>query len=489
MANTITCPSCKTEIEITEVMSAQLAEKVRADVEAEMAPKRQALDAQAKNLKEQQTKVEQAQKTVDDQVRQRVEAMQEKLLEKAKKQAADDMAVELKDRDEQLSETKAKLEVAQQRELDWRKKERELIDLEQQLKTQQEQMEEDNRKVLNAQRKQIEEKARQKAKEELAADVAERDQQVTELQKKLQESQDNELTLRKKERELQQKTQELELTVEKRLGEETEKIRTEALKQADEDHRLKDAEKDKKISDLIKQLEDAKRRAEQGSQQAQGEIMELALEDLLGRVFPTDSIEEVPKGIHGGDVVQRVQNAMGLDCGTILWESKRTKNWSNSWLAKLRQDQRDAKASIAILVSSVLPKEVNHFSQLDGVWVCSWACAASLAAALRSGLLETSKAKQALDGQHGKMERVYDYLAGPEFRNRVTGIVESFVTMKQDLEVEKRAIQKQWAKRDKQIEQALFGTAGMYGDFQGIIGGTLPEIEGIDMLQLEAGKS
>jgi len=486
MSNTITCPSCKTEIEITEVMSAQLADKIRGDIESEMAPRRQALEAQAKELDKQQAEIEQAQKAVDDQVRQRVEAMQGTLLEKAKKLAADDMAVEIKDRDEQLTEVKAKLEAAKQSELDWRKKERQLSDREQQLKVQQEQMEENNRKELNAQRQQIEEKARKKAKEELAADVAERDQQVTELQEKLKETQENELSLRKKERELQQRVEELDLTVERKMGEERDKIRNETRKQADEEFRLKDAEKAKTIADLSKQIDEMKRKAEQGSQQAQGEVQELALEELLRQGFPTDSIEDVPKGIRGGDVIQRVKNTAGLNCGTILWESKRTKNWSNKWLVKLRQDQREAKAAVSILVSSVLPEDINHFAQVDGVWVCNWICAASVATALRSGLLQIAKAKQALEGQHGKMERVYNYLASTEFRNRVAGIAEAFIAMKMDLDQEKRAIQKQWGKREQQIEQALFSTTGMYGDFQGIIGDTLPEIESMNMLQLEA---
>ena len=487
MSNTITCPSCKTEIEITEVMSAQLAEKIKADIETEMAPRRQALEAQAKEFKEQQAKLEKAQEAVDEQVRERVAKQRGKLLEEAKKQAADDLAVELKDRDEQLKEIRAKLEVAQQQELDWRKKEREIADREQELKLRQEQLEQENRTKLEAERETISEKARKKAQEDIKAEMTERDQQVTELQEKLKKTQENELSLRKKERELQQRVEELDLTVERKMGEERDKIRNETRKQADEEFRLKDAEKAKTIADLSKQIDEMKRKAEQGSQQAQGEVQELALEELLRQAFPTDSIEDVPKGIRGGDVIQRVKNMAGLNCGTILWESKRTKNWSNKWLVKLRQDQRDAKAAISILISSVLPEDIDHFAQVDGIWVCNWICAVSVATALRSGLLQVAKAKQALEGQHGKMERVYNYLASTEFRNRVAGIAEAFIAMKKDLDQEKRAIQKQWAKREQQIEQALFGTAGMYGDFQGIIGDTLPEIEGMNMLQLEAG--
>jgi hypothetical protein len=172
----------------------------------------------------------------------------------------------------------------------------------------------------------------------------------------------------------------------------------------------------------------------------------------------------------------------GLDCGTLLWETKHAKNWSDTWLAKLRQDQRDVKAAAAVLVSTVLPEGVEHFAQVDGVWVCSRACAVHVGTALRSGLLEVAKARRALEGQHGKMEAVYHYLASAKFRNRLGGIVEAFVAMKEDLEAEKRALQRQWAKRENQIELAVVSTAGMYGDFAGILGASLPEVEGMALL-------
>lgn len=487
MNSEIVCPNCKTEIEITEVMSAQLSEKIRADIEAELSPKRQALEKQVEEVKKQQSQLDSDQKSMEDQVLQRVEVMREKVVEQEKKKAADVVAVEIKDRDEQIKEIEEKLAVSQQRDLDLRKKERKLVSQEKELGQKQDALEQENQKTLDAERKKISEKAKEKALADSKREMAERDQEAEELRKKLKEAQDNEATIRKKELELQQKTEELELTVGRTLDEERGKIRSQALKQAGEEHRLHDAEKNKKIDDLVKQLDEAKQLALQGSQQAQGEILELILEDMLRQAFPSDSIEPVPKGVRGGDVIQRVKNTSGHDCGSILWESKRTKNWSGKWLSKLRQDQRDAKAAASILVSTALPDDIDTFSQVEGVWVSHWSCAAGVAMALRSGLLEAASAKQALKGQHGKMERVYDYLASTNFRNRVSGIAEAFITMRNDLEKEKKAILSQWSKREKQIEQALFGTAGMYGDLQGIIGGTLQEIEGMSFSQLEAG--
>jgi len=203
------------------------------------------------------------------------------------------------------------------------------------------------------------------------------------------------------------------------------------------------------------------------------------------RHFPFDTILPVAKGIHGGDVIHIVHDAAGIECGIILWESKRTKNWSDGWLPKLRDDQRAAKAHIAILISIELPKGVSTFECVDGIWVTCRACALALAAALRSGLIDAATARRSADGKQTKMEVLYTYLAGQEFRHRVEGIVESFATLKEDLEAEKRAMQRIWAKREKQLDRAITNTSGMYGDLQGIVGASLPSIASLDQPLLD----
>jgi len=244
---------------------------------------------------------------------------------------------------------------------------------------------------------------------------------------------------------------------------------------------LKDAEKDKVISDLRRQITDLQRRSEQGSQQLQGEVMELSLEEQLSRLFPADEITPVPKGVHGGDVVHDIHdNTIGL-CGTILWESKRTKNWADGWLPKLRDDQRAAKAQLAILVSIELPEGITTFGQIDGVWICGWQYASQLAAVLRSSIIQLAAANRALEGRQDKMELLYQYLAGPEFRHRVEGIVESFVTLQTELDKERRSMERVWSRREKQLKRAVINTAGMYGDLQGIVGASLPEIEHLQL--------
>ena len=191
-------------------------------------------------------------------------------------------------------------------------------------------------------------------------------------------------------------------------------------------------------------------------------------------------IQPVPKGEFGGDVLHRVVGPLGQPCGTILWESKRTKNWSDTWLPKLREDQRTAKAEIAVIISQALPKDVETFDLVDGVWVAHPRVLLPIAITLRNTLIEVASARQASEGQQTKMEMVYQYLTGQRFRQRVQAIVEAFSSMREDLDRERKAITKQWAKREEQIDRVMQAIVGMYGDLQGIAGKTLQEIEGLE---------
>jgi hypothetical protein len=262
-------------------------------------------------------------------------------------------------------------------------------------------------------------------------------------------------------------------------------VRDKAKQEAEDGLKLRLLEKEEQRSSMQRQIEELKRRAEQGSQQLQGEVLELELEASIRAKFPRDLIEPVAKGEFGGDVLQRVLGPHDQHCGTILWESKRTKNWSDGWLAKLRNDQRAAKAEIALLVSNALPKDVIAFDFIDGVWVVEPRCALPVAIALRQSLLELSAARHATDGQQTKMELVYQYLTGPRFRHRVEAIVEKIRDMQDDLDRERKMMTKQWAKREQQIRIVIESTVGMYGDVQGIAGKALDEIEAFTMPMIE----
>ena len=306
---------------------------------------------------------------------------------------------------------------------------------------------------------------------------------------KLAEAQKAQADLIRKERELNDSRREMELTIERRVQEGLAVTREQARKEVEEQLKLKVTEKEQTIVSMQKQIEELKRRSEQGSQQLQGEVQELELETLLRAKFPLDIIEPVPKGEFGGDVIQRIAGPLGQTCGTILWESKRTKNWSDGWLAKLRADQRIAKAEIAVIISQALPKEVEAFERIDDVVVAHTRLAIPVAGLLRQALIETASARHASEGQQTKMELVYQYLTGPRFRQRVQAIVESFSSMQEDLDREKKVFTKQWAKREEQIDRVMQSTVGMYGDLQGIAGKSLQEIEGLELRALSSALS
>jgi hypothetical protein len=330
-----------------------------------------------------------------------------------------------------------------------------------------------------------------KARLAASGDLDQKTQELAELQEvlqqnneKLAEAQKAQAELIKKQRELDDAKREMELTIEKRVQSGLEATRDQARKEAEESLNLKVAEKDETINSMKRQIEDLKRRAEQGSQQLQGEVQELELESILTARFPFDNIEPVPKGEFGGDALQRVVSPTGQACGTILWESKRTKNWSDGWLTKLRDDQRTAKAEVAVIISQALPKNVETFDLIDGVWVTHPRSAIPVAMVLRNTLIEIAAARSAMDGQQTKTEMIYHYLTGPRFRQRVEAIVEAFSSMQDDLNKERKAITKQWAKREEQINRVMQSTVGMYGDLQGIAGQSLQEIEGLEMKAL-----
>ena len=304
---------------------------------------------------------------------------------------------------------------------------------------------------------------------------------------KLAEAQKAQAELIRKERELDDARREMDLTVEKRVQESLSAVRDKASREAEAGLKLKLTEKEQTITGMQRQIEELKRKAEQGSQQLQGEVQELELESQLKTKFPHDTIQPVPKGRLGGDILQQVVNPLGNHCGTLLWECKRTKNWSDGWLAKLREDQRAAKADLAVIVSAVVPKGLDGFDFIDGIWIVEPRFAIPVAIALRQSIVELAGVRQTREGLQTKMGMVYEYLTGPMFRQRVEAIVERFSEMHEDLDKERRAIMRLWAKREEQIRGVIDSTAGMYGDLQGIGGKAFREIEGLEIPRLPPG--
>jgi hypothetical protein len=252
------------------------------------------------------------------------------------------------------------------------------------------------------------EKAVKDAQENVTLELSDLKEQLDKKTKGLNEAREHELTLRKKQRELQEKEEAFELELSRKIDDERQKILEKASGEFEEKHRMKDAEKDKLLNDMKKQIEELRRKSEQGSQQTQGEVLELELEEMLKNEFTLDDIEPVVKGAKGGDILQIVRTQSGRICGKILWETKRTRNWSDSWIKKLKDDQRDAKADMAILVSEALPNGFHHFRQMSGIWVTDRFSAISLALALRVVLVQVHGVREVHIGKNEKMEIVYN---------------------------------------------------------------------------------
>ena len=356
------------------------------------------------------------------------------------------------------------------------------------LKAQEEQISKSREKIdeeiearLKEQMSVVEKKAAKRLEGQYADQLKDLQGAIEEKDAAIKTFREQELELRKEQRKLKEAAESLELEVARKLDEEREKIRGEAEKKVAEEHRLKDLEKDKVINDLKASLEDMKRKAEQGSMETQGEVLEQDFEAQLKSFFVHDDIKPVPKGIRGADLVQTVRASMGAECGVLLWETKNTKAWSGAWIPKLKDDMIEVRASIAILVSVVLPDGINRFGPVDGVWVSDPLCAIPLAAALREQLMAISRERTASIGKSEKMEALYQYLAGVEFKQKIEGIVEAFTSMQDQLNKERRAMERHWKQREKEIERVVKNTVGLYGDMQGIIGSQIPAIPALEL--------
>lgn len=290
-----------------------------------------------------------------------------------------------------------------------------------------------------------------------------------------------ETLLLKRERELNEAKENLDLDFQKRLLEEREIIKSQMDGVYQKKKALEMQEKNILINQLKERIDDMKKKTDQGSMQVQGEAQELVLENLLAQKFPYDNISEVAKGASGADCVQIIRNELGAECGSIVFESKRTKSFSNGWIAKLKQDTLRVKGNISVLVSEALPEGLKGFGQLEGVWVVDFTHLENLVTVLRFAVL---KEHQALDSQVNKgekMQMLYDYLTGSEFGMQMQTIIEGFTSMKGNLEREKRSMQASWKRQDKELDKVIESTVHMYGSVRGIAGSAVKEIKQLEI--------
>ncbi len=336
-----------------------------------------------------------------------------------------------------------------------------------------------------------EEKAKAKAKE-TSLEMEDLKARLKEQEKASEEMKRNELEMRKRARELEEKEKNWELEMSRKMDLEKKKLedhmaKTQAealdtkIKEIQEENRKKELEMIKQQDQMKKTIDDLKRKAEQGSQQIQWDIQEEDLKNTLSLSFPIDNIEDVPTGIKWADLIQTVRNNIWKDAWIIVWESKNTKAWTDDWIKKLKDDRIKVNGQVAILVTSVLPKGMNNFGFVDDIIVSLPEYSIQVATMLRDKLLSISRVETSLQWKDMKMEMLYKYLTSEEFGSKVNNIVDAFSKLKEDIDIERRAMEKIWKRREKELERVIMSTSMMHWDFEGIIWNALPGSERLEL--------
>jgi hypothetical protein len=435
-AQKIICPKCKTEISVDDVLHAQIEARVKEHYETEKRKDKAAIESKEAELNKKAEELETAKKNTDKMV---ADAISGKMVELAKKEEE----VEKARRDSDIIVANTVKEKLVERE------------------------------------QEIAKQAKIDADNEKKAEIESLKSREQDLTEKLTTARNEQIQLMDDKKKLQDEKEAFEIEKRKQIEEARAQIKEEADKKAADAYRTILAQKEKIIADALRVNEELKRKIEQGSQQSQGEVAELKLEEELGKAFVYDAIEPVAKGVRGADVIQKVRNISGKDCGQIIWEVKNTKAWSDGWIQKLKDDQREVRADVAIIISSVLPEGVKTFAPRDGVWVCDTHFAIPLAMIIRDKLEAITREKGLAVGKNEKMDILYQYLTGVQFRQRIEAIVEAFSVMGQDIDKEKKYFTKKWASQEMQIKKILTNTIGVYGDIDGIV--SLPKIQALEL--------
>lgn len=429
----IECPKCGHPIPVSEALRHQLSEELKEQIDQ----KEKDFSIREKGLKDKESQIKEQEKDVEKRV---TTAVNVALTSREK---------ELKTREAQLFESERSVE----------KRVKDSVDQE---------------------RTKLQADAKKRAEEAMSIEVQDAKSQLQETKEKLRLAEKAELDLRKRERELEEKQQNIELETARQLSAQKAEVEESVSKKFMEEHRLKDHEKEKVIQDLKVALENANRRAQQGSQQLQGEVQELDIESILKEQFLHDDIMPVPKGIRGADALQIVKMPSGTVCGSILWESKRTKSWSEAWIKKLKDDQREAKADVAVIISEILPKDLPNSGYRDRVWIGDYSTLRLLSVALRASLVGIASAKLVSDNKDEISDLLFRYVTGSEFRQKVEAMVDTYKDMRDTIDREKRASIARWSKQEKQIEKVIAITAGTYGDLRGLIGSSMQSIPALE---------
>ncbi|MEI6266616.1 MAG: DUF2130 domain-containing protein [bacterium] len=476
----IKCPKCGWDIDIDDILKEQMELKVRKELSSEQQKLKDELEQTNRLLATRESEIEKEKTKIELEAEikyaEKIENYRLELKKELSIEAKKELELEKHNFEQLILEKNEKLEKAQESEIELRKEKTRLE--EEKIKIELE-VEKKYAEKTEAYRLELKKELADETQKELELEKRSFQEQMNEKDEKLRKAQEKELELRKQKITLEEDKQSFELEKMRQLDEERQKIQEEAGRKAEEQQHKKIAELEMKLSNVSRAKDDLARKLEQGSMQTQGEVQELELEQVLTDAFPFDAIAPVPKGVNGADVVQLVQNKAGALCGKIAWESKQTKSWSAGWVDKLKEDMRAIKADIGVIVTAAMPGDAHGFVQIEKIWVCELKYAIALATVLRKGLVDVYREKALAVNKNDKMDYLYTYLTGNEFKQRVEAIVEAFGAMESGIRKERNAFEKIWCEREKQLSRVLTNTVGMYGDIGGHI--ALPEIKALEL--------
>lgn len=479
---TIQCPNCGTQIDVNEILYHQLEDEMKKKFDGEVNEHRKkykeamdALKTKEEIFKDQQEKFEEQ---LRESVSQQLKVERQKLTDSLKKQILDEQSEQMALLQKEIAEKSNKVKELNRTKAEIEQLKREKVEMA-------EQAEAELQKRINESLKVEREKTEKRLKEQFAEELS---GQLEVLQKELQakaeqvkELNASKLEIEKLKREKDEVEQAAQVRAQQQLTEQLKIEKEKIQKLTAEQVELKLKEKDEHLEQLKRQLAEAQRKAEQGSMQLQGEAQELAIEEWLNAQYPFDSIEEIKKGARGGDCIQTVNTREMQNCGTIYYESKRTKDFQPAWIEKFKADMRDKGADIGVLVTSAMPSGVERMELLDGIWICSYDEFKGLSAVLRESVIRLAHAVQSEENKTDKMSLLYSYLTSNEFKMQIEAIVEGFSQMQSDLDAEKRAMARIWKQREKQIDKVLDNTIGMYGSIRGIAGNAIGVIKTLEL--------
>jgi len=478
--NFISCPKCGHEFQVEQVLAQKLDEKYKKELNDKVSKLQDDYKQKESLLKEKESELIKQQEESEKLLNEKVKIESEKLKKELSIKLKEEYDLQIKELNEENENRKKQILELSKTKIENEKLKRDLEAQKTTLEAQfEEQLSEKIKEATEKEKQKITEYLSNKMKEEYEVQLKALQDESSENKKKIQELNQTKIENEKLKRMIDEQKETLEVEFEQKmtqkLKEETDTIR----KRETEKIELKIREKDEVINSMKSQIEEMKRRAEQGSMQLQGEVQELALEEILKNLFVTDLIEDVGKGVKGADVIHTVRNKFGNDCGKIIYESKRTKHFSHDWIEKLKNDAVSAKADISIIVTEALPDGIDKIGQTDGVWICTFFDIKGFAIILRDSLVRIFEVQTSQTNKGEKMQMLYDYLMSNEFKMQLGAIVDGFSSLQDSYVKEKRAMERIWKEREKQLEKVLLNTNHFIGSIQGIAGSSIPNLKQI----------